>query len=191
MLALKELIRNELFENAEVHRLLAEKQVEVILEIARVLIQSVKCRGKILFCGNGGSAADAQHLATELVGRYRRERKALPALALTANTSLLTAISNDYGFEEVFLRQIGALLDKNDVLIALSTSGNSPNVVAAVEAANAKGAVTIGFTGKDGGLVKRVARYSLLVPTTQTARIQEAHLTVGHILCGLIEAAFC
>lgn len=191
MLVLKELIRNELFENAEVHRLLAEKQVEVILEIARVLIQSVKCRGKILFCGNGGSAADAQHLATELVGRYRRERKALPALALTANTSLLTAISNDYGFEEVFLRQIGALLDKNDVLIALSTSGNSPNVVAAVEAANAKGAVTIGFTGKDGGLVKRVARYSLLVPTTQTARIQEAHLTVGHILCGLIEAAFC
>lgn len=185
---LKELIKEELLESAEVKRLLAEEQAELILEIARVLLQTLQSRGKILFCGNGGSAADAQHLAAELVGRYRRERKGLPALALTANPSVLTAVGNDYDFTEIFSRQVEALLNKEDVLVALSTSGNSPNVVAAVEAANARGAATVGLTGKEGGLLGRLAGYALRVPAVKTARIQEAHLTVGHILCGLIEA---
>jgi len=185
---LKELVKRELLESAEIKRLLAEEQIEVILEIAGLLIRVIKEQGKILFCGNGGSAADAQHLAAELVGRYHRERKGLPALALTANTSNLTAIGNDYGFEAVFVRQVEALLNKNDALVAISTSGNSPNVLAAVEAANTKGSVTIGLTGKDGGLLGRTARRSLLIPSAKTARIQEAHITVGHILCGLIES---
>lgn len=186
---MKELIKKELLESAKVKSLLAEEHLEAILEIARVLIQVIMSGGKILFCGNGGSAADAQHLSAELIGRFRRERRALPALALTVNSSVLTAIGNDYGYKEVFLRPLEAFLDKNDALLALSTSGNSPNVVAAVAAANAKGAATIGFTGKNGGLLGRLARYSLLAPTAKTDRVQEAHLAVGHILCGLIEAA--
>lgn len=185
---LKELIKKELLESAEVKRLLAEEQAELILEIARVLLQTLQSRGKILFCGNGGSAADAQHLAAELVGRYRRERKGLPALALTANPSVLTAVGNDYDFTEIFSRQVEALLNKEDVLVALSTSGNSPNVVAAVEAANARGAATVGLTGKEGGLLGRLAGHVLRVPAVKTARIQEAYLTVGHILCGLLES---
>lgn len=186
---MKEIIRKELLESAEVNRLLAEGQVEIILAMAGVLIRTIKSGGKVLFCGNGGSAADAQHLAAELVGRFQKERKALPALALTADASILTAIGNDYGFQEIFLRQIEALLNEGDALVALSTSGNSPNVAAAVAAAKAKGASTIGFTGRDGGLLGRLAGHSLLVPAAKTARIQEAHLVVGHILCGLIEEA--
>ncbi len=185
----KELIRRELLASAEIKKIMAEKQAEVILEIARLLIRVIKGRGKILLCGNGGSAAEAQHLAAELVGRYRRARRALPALALTADTAALTAIGNDFGYQEVFLRQVEALLDPEDALVALSTSGNSPNVLAAVAAAKAKGAATVGLTGRDGGALGRHAGLSLLVPAAQTARIQEAHLAVGHILCGLIEAA--
>ena len=183
------LIRKELLASAEVKRVLAEEQAEAILEIGRILFLALQSRGKILFCGNGGSAADAQHLTAELVGRYRRERKGLPALALTANPAVLTAVGNDYDFTEVFARQAEALVNKEDVLVALSTSGNSPNVIAAVEAAKAKGAVTVGLTGKDGGLLGRLAGHALRVPAGKTARIQEAHLTIGHILCGLVEEA--
>ena len=142
---------------------------------------------KILFVGNGGSAADAQHLAAEIVGRFERERSGLAALALTTDSSTLTSIANDYGFESIFSRQLEALGQEGDVFIAISTSGNSPNLVQAVEVAKAKGLVTIGMLGKTGGDLKALVDECLIVPSENTARIQEAHILIGHILCQLVE----
>lgn len=158
-----------------------------IAEVAAVLVAALRRGGRILFFGNGGSAADAQHLAAELVGRFAMDRRPLPALALTVNTSTLTAIANDYGFEDVFVRQIMALGAPGDVAVGLSTGGRSLNVLRGVQAARQKGLVTVGMTGQDGGLLNEEVDYCLRVPTSVTARIQECHILIGHILCEIVE----
>jgi len=143
--------------------------------------------GKVVLCGNGGSAADAQHIAAELVGRFLLERRALPALALTTNTSSLTAIANDKNYEDVFRRQVEALVDGKDVVIGISTSGNSANVIKAMEEAKKKGARTIALTGRGGSKLAEAADLTITVPSDSTPRIQEAHITIGHIICELVE----
>ena len=144
--------------------------------------------GTLFFCGNGGSAADAQHLATEYVVRYMKNRRALPAIAITTDTSLITATGNDFGFDEIFSRQVEALVSARDILVIHSTSGNSPNVVKAAEAAKAKGAAVVAFSSRDGGALRAVADHSVIVPSTRTDRAQEIHLCIEHAICELIEA---
>lgn len=153
------------------------------------IVASLKRGGKLLTCGNGGSAADAQHLAAEFVGRYLVERRPLPALALHANTSALTAIGNDYGYEQVFARPLEALARPGDVLVALSTSGNSPSIVAAARKARDLGLTTIALTGAGGGQMASWASILLAVPSTETPRIQENHILIGHCLCQAVEQA--
>ena len=149
--------------------------------------ETVKRGGTLFFCGNGGSAADAQHMATEYVVRYRRDRRAYPAIALTTDTSLLTAAGNDIGFERVFERQIEALAKPGDLLIIHSTSGNSPNVLRAAEAARARGVPVLAFSARDGGALRDLADHSVVIPTERTERAQELHLCVEHIICDLVE----
>ncbi len=150
-------------------------------------VDSLKAGGKIIFCGNGGSAAQAQHLAAELVGRYKLERRAMAALSLTVDTSNITAIGNDYGYDDIFRRQLEGLGRKGDVLIGLSTSGNSRNVVLAFELAREMGVTTVALTGEGGGRMKELADICIAVPSKETNHIQEMHIAVGHILCGLVE----
>jgi D-sedoheptulose 7-phosphate isomerase len=148
---------------------------------------TVKRGGTLLFCGNGGSAADAQHLATEYVVRYSRERRAYPALALTTDTSLLTAAGNDLGFDEIFSRQVEALARPGDLLVIHSTSGNSPNVLRAAEVARSKGVQVLALSARDGGKLKTLATHSVIVPTDRTDRAQELHLCIQHVICDLVE----
>ena len=163
--------------------------IKPISECALLLIKALRDGRKILVMGNGGSAADAQHFAAELVGRFLTERKALPAIALTTDTSILTAVGNDYGFDEVFKRQVEALVQPGDVLIGISTSGNSANVVRALEAGRAIGATTVGLLGRDGGKMASLVDLELTVPCQSTPHVQEMHLVIIHILCGLVEKA--
>ena len=162
-------------------------QQPLLRQIAVTMTDAVFAGRKVLWCGNGGSAADAQHLAAELVGRFRRERRGLASLALTTNTSILTAIGNDYGYEHVFRRQVEALCVPGDVVVGISTSGNSPNVCAALKSAQDMGASTVAFTGAGGGAAASVADYALCIPSKDTARIQEGHILCGHMLCDWIE----
>lgn len=152
-------------------------------------IQALQSGGKVLLAGNGGSAADAQHIAGELVSRFAYDRPGLAAVALTTDTSILTAIGNDYGYEALFARQVQALGRRGDVFIAYSTSGRSPNIVKALQTARSQGLCTIGFTGNRGGPMHELCDHLLAVPSPETPKIQEAHLVLGHILCGLIERA--
>jgi D-sedoheptulose 7-phosphate isomerase len=163
-------------------------RIATIAAIAEACAGALRRGGKLLLAGNGGSAADAQHLAAEFVGRFRTERAALAAIALTTDTSLLTAVANDYGFEHVFARQVAALGQRGDVLIGISTSGNSANVLEAVRAASDKGMVTVGLTGGDGGRLAALCDHAFAVPATDTARIQECHILVGHAVCEWIDA---
>jgi len=156
-------------------------------EIADIIVDCFEDGGKIMFCGNGGSAADAQHLAAELSGRFYIDRKALPAEALHVNSSFMTAVANDFSFAEVYSRIIEGTGKKGDILVALSTSGNSENIIKAVKTANILGITTIGFTGEDGGLLKEVARMTVRFPSDDTAVIQEMHMTAGHIICEVVE----
>ena len=167
------------------------EQAESVAQAAQLIITAMRNGNKLLLFGNGGSAADAQHIAAELAFSMGRERRALPALALTTDTSLLTAISNDLSFDYIFARQIKALGQAGDVALALSTSGNSPNVIAAVQQAREQGLVTIGLLGATGGEVAGLVDLALIVPHTDTPRIQEVHITASHILCQLIEDALC
>ena len=162
-------------------------QSGVIDECSKILFETFRRGNKVLICGNGGSAADAQHLAAEFVGRYETERVGLPAIALTTDTSALTAISNDYKFDNVFARQVDALARRGDCLVAISTSGNSPNVIAAVMAARSKGCKVIGLTGKNGKKLAGLCDACILVPAERTARIQEVHITIAHIWCEIID----
>ena len=184
-------IRNEiadrLEESARIKRAIAESNLNEIEQIVGFIIKAYKAGGKVVLFGNGGSAADAQHIAGELVGRFLMERRALPAIALTTNTSTLTAMANDYGYETVFSRQVEALVNEKDVVIGISTSGSSPNVIEAMKAAKMKGARTIGLTGDSLGKLADVADLVLAVPSDSTPRIQEAHITIGHIVCELVE----
>lgn len=174
-IALKEKVKTELTER--------------ILKLAEILTSCLKKGGKILLCGNGGSAADAQHIAGELVVRLKpaSKRKALPAIALTVNPSILTAASNDFGFERVFSRQVEALGRKGDCLLALSTSGESPNVNFTIKTARKLGLKTLALSGKSGGEMSRLADFSIIIPSFETQRIQEVHMLIGHIICDLIE----
>jgi D-sedoheptulose 7-phosphate isomerase len=182
-------IQDGLSESAFVKLLLLQQQTDVIEAIAKRLIRTLRAGRTILLFGNGGSAADAQHLAAELEARFLRERRALPCHALTTNTSTLTAIGNDYGYDRTFARQVEAYARKGDSILALSTSGNSPNVLAGVKAARKAGAATVGFTNQTGGKLRGLVDLCLRVPSTDTQRVQECHLAVGHVLCGLIEEA--
>ena len=161
-------------------------EAKTLVAIADELVQALRRGNKVLLFGNGGSAADAQHIACELSGRFSRDREPLPAIALTTNTSSLTAIANDYGYEAVFARQLRGLVKKGDIVIGISTSGSSANVLLAIEEANRRGAVTVALTGQ-GGTLKELAHYVLPVSSTSTPRIQEAHITIGHIICHLVE----
>ena len=158
--------------------------------IAALMIDCLASGGLVFWLGNGGSAADSQHLASELVGRFERDRPGLASIALTTDSSALTAIGNDYGFDQIFARQVEALCRPGDLVIGLSTSGNSPNVLRALEKARALGVMTAGFSGRGGGRLKGAVDVCLIAPSDNTARIQEAHLLVGHILCDLVEARF-
>lgn len=183
------LIKQSLKESEKIKRDLI-KQAPLISRIATEMISLLKKGGKVIVFGNGGSAADSQHMAAELVGRFNREKKPLPALALTVNTSILTAIGNDYGYEYSFSKQIEAHAKKGDIIFAISTSGNAKNVIEAVLVAKRMKIKTIGLTGRGGGQLTKICDLSLVVPSNNTARIQEAHISIIHILCALIEEAF-
>jgi D-sedoheptulose 7-phosphate isomerase len=183
-------IAREIQESIAVKADLAREATESIAEAARAIIACMRAGGKLIAFGNGGSAADAQHLVSELVGRYRAERKALAAIALTTDSSALTAIANDYGFDQVFARQLEAIGKPGDVVLAISTSGNSPNVLRGLESTKKLGIVTIGLTGRTGGKMRDRADFCLCVPSDSMPRIQEAHMLIIHILSGIVENAF-
>ncbi len=180
-------IARSLRDSAAVKLEMAKTQVDVIEAMVEVLWERFERGGKVLLCGNGGSAADAQHLATELIVRLQHDRCPFPAIALTTDTSLLTAAGNDYGFEQIFARQVEGLGRPEDVLLAISTSGDSRNVILAVEEARRRGMKSLGFLGKGGGRLKTQVDVALVVPSSSTQHIQEAHITVGHILCAILE----
>lgn len=184
---MKELVQRELFESSAILQKSAEEIAESITEAVETILSALKNGKKILLCGNGGSAADAQHIAAEFVGRFQRERKALPAIALTTDTSILTSVGNDFGFDIIFSRQIEALGEKDDVLLVFSTSGESRNIVKAVEVAKPKGIKTIGFLGKDGGRLKGMVDIPIVIPSDTTSRIQEAHHVIGHSISNCVE----
>ncbi|HEA46979.1 MAG TPA: SIS domain-containing protein [bacterium] len=183
----EEIVVRELEESARVKKLVAKELAEKIAEASQLVIECFGKGGKLLLFGNGGSAADAQHIATELVCRFQKERKALPALALSTNSSLVTAQTNDLGFETIFSRQIEAWAKKGDIAIAISTSGNSPNILEGAKKAKELGMRTIGFIGKGGGELKNLVDLPLIVPSDDVPRIQEVHITIGHIICHLVE----
>ena len=184
-------IEERLTESIRTKERVRAQLIPVMERATRLMIEALERGNKIFFFGNGGSAADSQHLAAELVGKMFIEgRRALPAIALTTDSSNLTALGNDFGFETVFSRQIEALGKKGDVAIGITTSGQSPNVLAAVKTARGMGLQTIGFIGKDGGKLKGLVDIAIIVPSDSTQRIQESHITIGQILCELIEAHF-
>ena len=186
---MKDIIENEFNEHIKVANSI-HCLTDAVAISAQLCIDCLKNGGKILLFGNGGSAADAQHIAAELVGRYKVERKSLPAIALTTDTSALTAIGNDYGYIHVFDRQVEALANKGDVAIGISTSGNSINVINALKVASQLNCKTIGFSGKDGGVMKDICDITLDAPSEDTPRIQEMHILIGHTICHLIDQEF-
>jgi len=185
--ALEGKVRGLLKESIKVKEKTLQEQSKIIAQIAKRIIQCYQQGKKIIFFGNGGSAADAQHLATELISRFQKERKSLPAISLTTDTSALTAIGNDYGFEKIFSRQVEGIVGKGDLVIGISTSGNSLNVIEGIKEAKRKGAYTVGFLGATGGELRNLVDLAFCVPSQVTARIQETHITVGHIICQIVE----
>jgi D-sedoheptulose 7-phosphate isomerase len=183
-------IAREIQESISVKTELGRAATDQIAEAATAILACLRAGGKLIAFGNGGSASDAQHMVAELVGRYAVKRRALAAIALTTNTSSLTAVANDFGFEEIFARQLEALAKPQDVVLAISTSGNSPDVLRALETAKTLGLKKIGLTGNDGGKLRDLVDISVIVPSSSTPRIQEAHSLVIHILCGIVESAF-
>jgi D-sedoheptulose 7-phosphate isomerase len=182
-------LKNYLTEHIKIAKEI-NKLLPLINEAANICIESLKKKNKIMFCGNGGSAADAQHIAAELSGRFKKERIALAGIALTTDTSALTAIGNDYGFEYIFSRQIEAIGSKGDILIAISTSGNSKNIINAIQTAKKIGIKIITLIGKDGGKMKDLGDINIIIPSNNTPRIQEMHIMIGHMICALIDDAF-
>ncbi|MGO8990447.1 MAG: SIS domain-containing protein [bacterium] len=174
-------------ESSEVKSRFLRENLPKLLDVIRLISHTFEVGNKLFFFGNGGSAADAQHLAAEFVNRYVMDRPPLPAIALTTDASVLTSVSNDFAFNEIFAKQIRALGKERDVAIGITTSGNSPNVVKAFEVAKEMGIKTIALTGNDGGIVGKMADFPLIVPSTSTPRIQEAHILIGHILCEMVE----
>ena len=187
---MKEMIESEL----QAHKDVIEKTVEVLVpSIQRatdMVTSTLKSGNKVLICGNGGSAADSQHIAAELTGRYKSKRRGLPAIALTTDTSALTAIGNDFGFDEVFARQVEALAMDGDLLLAISTSGNSANVVSAIKSARESGCMVLGFSGNGGGVMNEMCDLNIIIPSTDTPRIQEMHMLIAHIICQGVDDSF-
>lgn len=188
---MRDKIKDILLESIHVKEELLHTGIGQIKEIADLIIDSLKEGGKVILFGNGGSASDSQHIAAEFVGRFKKDRTALAAIALTTNTSVLTSLANDYGYDIVFAKQIEALGQKNDIIIGISTSGKAKNVICGIKQAKKMGLKTVALTGGDGGELAKLADISLVVPSSVTARIQEAHITIGHIICQLIEEALC
>lgn len=182
-----DIARKSFIDSIETKKAFLEMYKDLIVEVGLIMAKALEDGNKVLFFGNGGSAADSQHLAAEIVGRYKKERKGFPSIALTTDTSILTAVGNDYGFDTIFERQIEALCIPGDIVIGISTSGNSPNVIRGLMKAQDLGATTIAFSGKQGGKVVDIAHYSFVVPSYDTARIQECHITLGHTLCEIID----
>ena len=184
---MKEFIQKRISESIRVKEETLKKNIDVVAQMADEMTQALKRENKIVFFGNGGSAADSQHVAAEFIGRFQKERKSLPAVALTTDSSILTALGNDYGFDVVFARQLEGLGKKGDVAVAISTSGNSKNVIEAVKQAKKMGIKTLGFTGCGGGKLAPLCDLSLVVASDVTARIQESHICFFHILCEIVE----
>ncbi len=184
-----EFIKNYIEKSIETKRNILENEniLSKIRDVSLVIVDSLKNGGKVLICGNGGSAADSQHIAAELVGRLSFDRPGLPAMALTVDSSILTAVGNDYGYEMVFSRQVQACAQKGDVLIGISSSGNSKNVVNAILEAKEKGVFTVGFTGEKDGLISANADITIKIPSSETPIIQESHIMAGHIICAMVE----
>jgi len=183
----KDKIKKQFEESAKLKQKVAEKHINTINNIILEIIDAYKNKKKVIWFGNGGSAADAQHLTCELVSKFLIKRKAIPSIALTTNTSILTAVSNDYEFKIVFARQVEALADKGDILIGITTSGTSTNVIKALETGKKIGTINIAFTGKDTSKIKKYVDYLVDIPSKNTPRIQESHITTGHIICELVE----
>ncbi|SDD39771.1 D-sedoheptulose 7-phosphate isomerase [Pedobacter soli] len=183
-------IKNLFVEHLEVAKQSAEKLEDKIAQACKIITDCIKSGNKVLLFGNGGSAGDAQHIAAEFTGRFFKERKSLPAIALTTDTSALTAIGNDYGFERVFERQVEGLANAGDVLIGISTSGNSENVIRALKLGKTIGCHTIGLSGRDGGEMNEYCSPNIVVPSPVTARIQEMHILIGHIICSEVDAIY-
>ncbi len=183
-------IKNALLESSDLKRKIAEDYCQVIEQAINLIYDSLKKNKKILLMGNGGSAGDAQHIAAELIGRFKRERNSIPAVSLTTDTSILTAIGNDYGFDQIFARQVESLGCEDDIIIAISTSGNSRNIIEALKLAKKNKMKSIGFLGCGGGKVKNLVDLSIVVPSSNTPRIQEAHIAIGHIICEEIEKKY-
>jgi D-sedoheptulose 7-phosphate isomerase len=184
---MKDIIIRELKESANLKLVIADRLPDTIAAAAEKIIETYKNGGKLLLAGNGGSAADAQHIAAEMVGHFQKERPGLPAIALTVNTSIITALANDGSYDKVFNRQIETLAAAGDTLIVFTTSGNSPNIVEAAKTARARGLTTIGLLGNNGGKLKNIVDIAIIVPSDSTPRIQEAHITIGHVICRLVE----
>ncbi len=187
---MKDIIRSEFNLHLQTIEAVIGTMEDDLAKASTVVIDALKRGNKILLCGNGGSASDAQHISAELTGRYKTERKALAGIALTTDTSALTAIGNDYGYDRVFDRQVEALAREGDVLIGISTSGNSANVISALKLAKDMKCETIGFSGRDGGSMNEVCDINLVVPSDNTPRIQEMHILFGHTICHLVDEAF-
>jgi len=186
---MKDIIQNEFNEHVKTANLL-HNLTDAVASSAQLCIDCLKSGGKILIFGNGGSAADAQHIAAELVGRYKVERKGLPAIALTTDTSAITSIGNDFGYNHIFDRQVEALANKGDVAIGISTSGKSDNIISALKLASKLNCITIGFSGQDGGEMNEICNINLVVPSEDTPRIQEMHIVIGHTICHLIDQKY-
>ncbi len=183
-------IKEFLYESAKVKQAVADTLADKINEAISMARTSYQNGGKMLLMGNGGSAADAQHIAAEFIGRYKKERRPVAAIALTVDSSILTCVGNDYGYDAVFSRQVEGLAKKEDIVIAISTSGNSENVIRGVDMAREIGAKTIGLLGNQGGKLKDKVDLAIVVPSSNTARIQEAHITIGHIICEILDEDF-
>jgi len=188
---MRDRITDIILESIQVKEQLLHNNLGQIKSIADIMIDSLKKNGKVILFGNGGSAADCQHIAAEFVGRFKKDRTALAAISLTTNTSVLTSLANDYGYEIVFAKQIEALGEKNDVAVGISTSGKAKNVALGIKQAKKMGIKTVALTGCDGGEVAKLADTALIVPSSITARIQEAHITIGHVICELVEQLLC
>ena len=188
---MRDRIKDIFLESIQIKEELMRTSIVQIIEIADLIIDCLKKNGKVILFGNGGSASDCQHIAAELIGRFKKDRTALAAIALSTYTSVLTSLANDYGYEIVFAKQIEALGQKNDIIIGISTSGKAKNVACGIKQAKKMGLKTVALTGGDGGELAKLADVSLLVPSAVTARIQEAHITIGHIICELVEESLC
>ena len=188
---MREKIKDILLESIQVKEEILRNQIDSIAQIAQLMIDCLKKDGKVIVFGNGGSASDSQHIAAELVGRFKKDRSALAAISLTTNTSILTSLANDYGYDVVFSRQIEALGKKNDVVLGISTSGKAKNVTLGIKQAKKMGIKTVALSGGDGGDIVKLADVSLVIPSKITARIQEAHITIAHIICEMIEQELC